>query len=308
MSSEQTPLVSIAMCTYNGEQFIREQLESLIAQDYQNLEMIIVDDCSTDSTYAILEEYSSAHESIKLYSNSKNLGFKRNFERALKLCNGSFIALCDQDDIWFSNKISTYVEQIDQYSLVYSQVELINEQGQKLDEKFPSVNLLEGRCHLSLLFGNCVTGHACMLRKEILRYALPIPQGVKLHDHWLALVAAASQGIKKVSTPLSQYRKHQQNAVFRKKKKHVKSKLARRISSYQDRLNFLSEAIRIEPLKEDEARYIDQIKTAYSKYKRTIINKELSNLIKQREETLALYKSPKTARRKICRGLILDLL
>ena len=84
MSSEQTPLVSIAMCTYNGEQFIREQLDSLIAQDYQNLEIIIVDDCSTDSTYAILEEYASAHKSIALYSNPKNLGFKRNFEKSTK--------------------------------------------------------------------------------------------------------------------------------------------------------------------------------------------------------------------------------
>ena len=308
MSCEQTPLVSIAMCTYNGEQFLREQLDSLINQDYKNYELVIVDDCSTDATYSILEEYAEKYSYIELHRNTTNLGFKKNFEKALGLCNGVYIALCDQDDIWYPNKVSAHLKHIGNYSLVYSEVELIDKKGQKLDEDFPSVNLLEGKCHLSLLFGNCVTGHASMIRKNLLRDALPIPPGVNLHDQWIAFVAASSQGIKKIPKTLSLYRKHGNNAVLRKTKKHNNSKLSRRIASYKGQLAFLTEASKISCMEERDTEYIQKVATAYSKYKKTITNNTLSCLLKQKKETLALYKRPQAKRRKICRGLILDLL
>lgn len=308
MSSKQTPLVSIAMCTYNGEKFLREQLDSLINQDYKNYELIIVDDCSTDSTYSILKEYAEKYSYIELHLNTTNLGFKRNFEKALTLVKGEFIALCDQDDIWFPNKVSTCLKHISDHSLAYCEVELIDKKGKKLDEEFPSVNLLEGKCHLSLLFGNCVTGHASMIRKDLLRYALPIPPGVNLHDQWIAFVAASSQGIRKISKPLSLYRKHDNNAVFRKTKKRKSSKLSRRIKSYEDRLAFLTEASKISCLQKEDAEYIHEIATAYSKYKKKITNKKLSTLLIKKKETLALYKRPLVECRKICRGLFLDLL
>jgi glycosyltransferase involved in cell wall biosynthesis len=308
MSSKQTPLVSIAMCTYNGEKYLREQLDSLINQDYKNYELIIVDDCSTDSTFSILKEYAEKYSYIELHLNTTNLGFKRNFEKALSLVKGEFIALCDQDDIWFPNKVSTCLKHISNHSLAYCAVELIDKKGQKLDEEFPSVNLLEGKCHLSLLFGNCVTGHASMIRKSLLRHALPIPPGINLHDHWVAFVAASLQGIKKIPKPLSLYRKHDKNAVFRKNKNHKNSKLSRRIASYEVRLAFLTEASKISSLEKEDAEYIHNIAIAYSKYKKTITNNTLSHLLRQKKETLALYKKPQAARRKICRGLILDLL
>jgi len=99
-------LASIAMCTYNGEKYLREQLDSLVAQDYPNLEIVIVDDCSTDSTPQLLEEYAGQHPNFTIHQNEQNMGFRRNFEKALKLCSGEIISLCDQDDIWFPNKIS----------------------------------------------------------------------------------------------------------------------------------------------------------------------------------------------------------
>src|SRR5882762_9584184 len=96
----QTPLVSIAICTYNGARFIRPLLQSITDQSYDDLEIIIVDDCSQDGTFDILNTFQEADRRVKLYRNEQNLGYVKNFEKAIDLCTGEYIALCDQDDIW----------------------------------------------------------------------------------------------------------------------------------------------------------------------------------------------------------------
>ena len=100
----QNKLVSIAMATYNGEKYLKEQLDSIYAQTYKDIEVIVCDDCSSDKTVEILDEYKEKY-GLKYYINEKNLGFKKNFEKAISLCSGDFIALADQDDIWIENKI-----------------------------------------------------------------------------------------------------------------------------------------------------------------------------------------------------------
>ena len=75
------PLVSIALCTYNGAENLAQQLDTLVNQTYRNLEIVVVDDCSTDDTYAILQDYSSKDDRFRLYTNEANLGFLKNFER-----------------------------------------------------------------------------------------------------------------------------------------------------------------------------------------------------------------------------------
>ena len=98
-------MISVAMATYNGEKFIREQLDSILAQTITDWELIVCDDVSTDSTIAILEEYANKDGRIQIHKNKVNLGFKRNFEKAISLCSGDYIALCDQDDIWKHDKV-----------------------------------------------------------------------------------------------------------------------------------------------------------------------------------------------------------
>ena len=93
-------MISIAMATYNGEKFIEEQLDSILAQTIKDFEIVICDDCSNDRTFFILEQYAKKYPLIKLHKNTKNLGFRENFLQAINLCTGDFIALCDQDDIW----------------------------------------------------------------------------------------------------------------------------------------------------------------------------------------------------------------
>ena len=118
------PLVSVAMATYNGEPFLREQLDSIYNQTYKNIQVLVTDDCSDDKTVHILEEYKIRY-GLQYYVNDKTLGAVRNFERALSFCKGEYIALSDQDDIWFREKIDNLVNEIGDCSLIFSDAKLM---------------------------------------------------------------------------------------------------------------------------------------------------------------------------------------
>jgi glycosyltransferase involved in cell wall biosynthesis len=111
-------LISIALCTYNGEKYLIEQLDTLVNQTYPKLEIIVVDDCSSDKTITILNDYLSKFPFIKLYQNEQNLGYIKNFEKAISLCNGELIALADQDDVWDLNKLTIMAEAINENMLL----------------------------------------------------------------------------------------------------------------------------------------------------------------------------------------------
>jgi len=122
------PLVSIALCTYNGDTYISSQLDTIINQTYGNIEIIVVDDGSTDNTLPILKHYEETGK-IKLYRNNTNLGFIKNFEKAISLCTGDYIALSDQDDLWELNKIELLVNTIGENMLIFSDSEFIGREN-----------------------------------------------------------------------------------------------------------------------------------------------------------------------------------
>ena len=103
--------VSIAIATYNGATFLREQLDSLYNQTVQPDEIFVSDDCSNDGTVEILEEYHRT-KGLKYTVNEHNLGFNKNFENALKNTTGEFIMICDQDDIWMPEKVEVLLKAI----------------------------------------------------------------------------------------------------------------------------------------------------------------------------------------------------
>ena len=105
-------MISVAMATFNGEPYIQEQLDSIYNQTRKVDEIIIVDDCSTDSTVRVIEQYILSHKDIdiKLYKNEENLGYKKNFKKAISLCHGDYVFLSDQDDIWMTDKIEKCIE------------------------------------------------------------------------------------------------------------------------------------------------------------------------------------------------------
>lgn len=217
------PSVSIALCTYNGVKFLKEQLDSLIAQTYANLEIIVVDDCSTDKTFEILTGYAARYPQFKIYQNEANLGFTANFEKAVKLCTGELIALCDQDDIWLPQKIGLQVNAIDDNMFVYHDSEFVHEDGSSMGKKMSDImNLYRGDEPEAFLFFNCVSGHSILMKRELLDDALPLKKGF-FHDWWLAYVATNVGKIDFIDQCLVKYRQHDKSDTNILKLKRTKN-------------------------------------------------------------------------------------
>jgi len=200
-------LVSIAMATYNGELYLKEQLDSILDQTYNNLEIIICDDLSNDKTIEIIKEYQKLDSRIQLYINETNLGFKNNFEKAISLCKGDFIALADQDDIWEENKIEVLTDCIGQYDLIHSAASLIDENSNIISPLWIKQDDFK-YTFTKLVFRNTITGCTLLFKKELLKEFSPIPSGEKYHDWWLALLASKNNGITYYDKPLTKYRQH----------------------------------------------------------------------------------------------------
>jgi glycosyltransferase involved in cell wall biosynthesis len=220
------PLVSIALCTYNGAAYLEQQLDTLLTQTYKNIEIIVVDDRSTDDTWAILTDYADHFPQFKIHKNENNLGFVKNFERAATLCTGELIALCDQDDLWHPEKIALQVEAIKDNMLVYHDSEFINEDGTSMGKKISDkMNFYRGDEPEAFLFFNCVSGHAILMKRELLDEALPLKEGY-FHDWWLAYVATNMGSIDFIPQCLVQYRQHDKSDtnILRMNRKHDKHK------------------------------------------------------------------------------------
>lgn len=233
------PLISVVLCTYNGERFLQEQLRSIEEQTYPNLEVIISDDASADGTKDILSAYEKS-AGFKVFYQVENLGYIKNFAFALSKANGAFITLCDQDDVWLPHKIETLFQCFENEWLVYSDSLLVNENGESLGKKISSIrNMYSGRETKGLFLFNVVWGHALMMRRELLSTALPIPEGIP-HDIWLAYKAATITGIKYCEQVLTHYRQHQNTYTQTLLPKNVKTRtLSKRFQDYLKQLYWI---------------------------------------------------------------------
>lgn len=226
------PLISVAMATYNGEKFIAEQIESILGQTYEHIELVISDDCSQDSTRNIIETYAAKDDRIRFTFHETNLGLIGNFDSALSDCNGAFIALADQDDIWEKDKIQKLFDLITDTKalLVYSNATLIDDSGKILpydlwDKRIRKYNLIDGNDYLPFYLNNCVTGCTTLMDAKLMEYARPLPKTTKFHDWWLAFVAARMGTIAYTNERLIRYRQHADNVtgILREKKREKKS-------------------------------------------------------------------------------------
>jgi glycosyltransferase involved in cell wall biosynthesis len=208
-----SPLISIALCTYNGEEFLNELMDSLLDQSYPNIEIVIVDDCSTDRTVSIIKDYARTHHYIRLIRNEQNLGYNKNFEKALKECNGICIAPCDQDDIWHKDKIKMQVERIGAHELIYHDSAFIDSSGNsmnlKISDKF---YFYKGDSPEPFLYMNCVSGHSILMKRSLLQDVLPFPEGFH-YDQWIAFNAANKGSVDFIDQCLVSYRQHQKNST-----------------------------------------------------------------------------------------------
>lgn len=213
--------ISIALATYNGSLFIEQQLISLINQSLPPQEIIIVDDCSTDNTIEIIEKIKVVYPNIILYKNQKNFGPIKNFQKAIAYCSCDYVALCDQDDIWYRNKLELSLKAIDKSgscpSIVFSDLEMINTDGSLLQTSFWKYQRMfpSNFNFKQLLVSNFVTGCTILMNKKMKDEISCMPDNVLMHDHWIALIAFGFGNYDVINNRTVKYREHS-NSVTNK--------------------------------------------------------------------------------------------
>ena len=217
-------MISVAMATYNGQEYLSKQLESILGQTKKVDEIVIVDDCSTDGTVEMIHEYMRKYpqSNIRFFANETNLGYKKNFYKAMSLCEGNIIFLCDQDDIWKENKVDVLAGLLESNSdigLVSSSFIQIDGDGEevssnksaymrKMDEsKLYSVPLED------LIFHNVSQGCAMAFRKEVRDLYLKHFVKDLPHDWVLNVVAAMQKKCYYLNDPMFYYRIHGKNTI-----------------------------------------------------------------------------------------------
>lgn len=215
--------ISVALCTYNGEKFLRKQIDSILNQTIKVDEIIVCDDCSTDNTVIILNEYKKdIPDIIQIHQNEINLKSNKNFEKTIALCNGDYIFLSDQDDIWRNDKVektlSVFNENKDAEG-VFSNAVLIDEKENIILEDISlwnSVSFYESQMnkpidlfYFLLTIKNFLTGATLCIKKEVKNFCLPFCTSDYIwHDEWLALGMTKRKTLYYTTDKLLFYRLH----------------------------------------------------------------------------------------------------
>lgn len=220
--------VSVALCSYNGEKFLAEQLKSIFQQSYAVDEIVICDDGSSDNTIKIINEFQSQHSGIiRLFINEKNLGGRKNFEKAFSLCTGDVIFFSDQDDVWEQDKVKIIVKFFRENSEcwgVASDASLIDGNGKNFDSSFwKSINfefedttrlVKNGFCEYLLTCGNIVSGAMLAVRKEAKPYIYPFKFLTEMwHDEWIVIVLSSMDKFALIKDKLIKYRIHKEQQI-----------------------------------------------------------------------------------------------
>jgi len=263
-TDDQLPLVSIALCTYNGEKFLQQQIDTLLKQTYRNIEIIAVDDASTDSTVNILEENSKKDSRIRFFINEKNTGYNKNFEKAISLCIGQYIAVSDQDDIWEACKIELMMSQWPAGSpFIYSLSGTFTDSDLEHRVPPPAVVYTAIDDVHKLVFNSPVHGHACMFKKEFALSCMPFPDDIIYYDWWLSMHAAATGIVGYIPKVLTWHRIHGENSsknILSIKDKQVRAEQLRK-QSIRAIETFCARNMLKQPQKESLLGYASLLKT-----------------------------------------------
>ena len=269
--------ISVALCTYNGEKYLAEQLDSILSQENPVDEIVVCDDGSTDNTQSILQDYQARFpELFRIFINEKNLGYVANFEKALSLCTGDLIFLCDQDDIWHQDKVKFILHYFKENPLIgvaAHNLDLIGTyDGNKTfwelknfhsETKPSNQELLQ---HI-LSNGNIFPGMSLAIRKKTLHDYLPLQKidSILIHDYELIIKALRDEQFGLIPKNLGAYRQHDQQSIgFRENEKSQTSELTKiqLRSEHYLRLQKYTTAFNLTP--KIAADYRQEIKDKYS--------------------------------------------
>ena len=208
-------MISVCIATYNGDQFIEKQLNSILIQLGENDEIIICDDFSTDKTVEIVRSFNDKR--IKILVNDKTLGVVRNFERAISLSKGNYIFLCDQDDIWESDKLQVYLSEFSAYDLLLSDASIIDEGDYVIkDSLFNNRNPLKGL--VANLYKSPYTGCCMAFKADMKKYVLPFPPKIVMHDLWIGNICRKYGKVFFINKKTLKYRRHLSNLTYTSEK------------------------------------------------------------------------------------------
>ncbi len=250
-----TPLASILLCTFQGEKYLQQQLDSLLTQSYQNFNIYIFDDASTDNTVRIVKKYLSLHTNIYLNINKQQLGFVRNFEHAINMCLNQekchYFALCDQDDIWHKDKLFLSMRAMrileinhpQKAALVHCNLRVVNDKLQEIAPSFfdyKNISLPSNTSVNKVLGYNGIMGNTLLINRHLAKACLPFPKPLKYHDYWISLVNELFGVRTTLAQTLIDYRIHQNN-ISNNKNITRKSKNWRFVSFSQLPPPFLSD-------------------------------------------------------------------
>jgi len=204
----ELPQVSVALNVHNGARFLPAQLASVLAQEGVELEVVALDDHSTDDSLDILREWASRDPRLKVSRNDEHAGPLKSFEACMALCTAPLLAPCDQDDVWHPGKLARLVEAIGEADLAYCDSGWIDAAGQPAGHSVAQDigPMIEGRDVLKLALHNTLAAHSMLVRREVFDAALPFP--ALMHpDWWLGMRAAAGRGVVYVDEALVQVRR-----------------------------------------------------------------------------------------------------
>lgn len=225
--NEHQPTVDILLATHNGEKYLREQIESIRYQTYENWRMLVSDDCSSDNTLGIIKGYAKADSRIALVSESKRFGgAKENFFHLLQQSTSQLAMFCDQDDVWMDDKIEVTLRSMLQAEAstdsslpiaIFTDSVVVDEHLQVLSYSFHNyLNISPYRTkHNHLLLENTASGNTMMLNRPLIRLLQEVKQPTKtcMHDWFAVLVASALGKVIYIPVPTLLYRQHENNTV-----------------------------------------------------------------------------------------------
>jgi glycosyltransferase involved in cell wall biosynthesis len=196
------------MATFNGEKYIKEQIDSILVQLGKDDELIISDDGSTDNTLEIIRKLDDSR--IKVYENVGIHGYAHNFENALKKASGDYIFFSDQDDVWLPSKVETMLPYLQHDNFVISDAYITNDELEIKCRLSSWRTYIKG--YLQNLFKSIYAGCTCAFTKRIKDYALPFPSTKYIqHDNWIGLLCELKFNVVYVDKPLILYRRHNSN-------------------------------------------------------------------------------------------------
>lgn len=205
--------ISVAMAAYNGERFLSAQLDSVLAQLHDQDEIVVSYDRSTDGTRALLAEYEARFRQVKVFENNAP-GIAGNFGNAISHCTGDYIFICDQDDVWSSNKRNVIVSDFEKYGcdmVIHNGVH-VNAEGEVISDPFFSMYRIgDGKIKniLKPRYSGCCTAFTARMAKKI----LPIPVDIDAYDHWIGTVGEFLGKIHYEKEVLLYHRLHGENVT-----------------------------------------------------------------------------------------------